>query len=160
MFKNPFSFEGRIRRSEYGISILIIGVLSCICIYILLMQSVLFGFVLFIPLTWFKIAQSAKRCHDLGNDGAWQLIPFYSLVLLFSDGEPGSNLFGDNPKGIASSVNYNQTPVSNQYVQSNTETSYQGGYAGGHNNPNSVMSNNQINQPNSNSEYKSGDLYK
>jgi uncharacterized membrane protein YhaH (DUF805 family) len=99
MFKNPFSFEGRIRRSEYGISVIIYSV----C-YGLISAIAIAGaeaiFLAFIPLFWFLIAQAAKRCHDRGNSGWWQLIPFYGLWLLFGDGELGANEFGENPKGL------------------------------------------------------------
>ena len=104
MFKNPFSFEGRIRRTEYGITMIIY-----IALYILQMSIIgsgsaggaLIGLLIVIPLVWFVWAQGAKRCHDLDKSGWWQLIPFYFFVLLFQDGEPGMNEYGPNPKGIA-----------------------------------------------------------
>lgn len=83
MFKNPFSFEGRIRRTEYGLSYLIYlafylpsnfylrnyddpsGILMIIFV------------ILLIPFIWFNLAQAAKRCHDRGNSGWFQIIPFY-----------------------------------------------------------------------------------
>ena len=103
MFKRPFSFHGRIRRLEYGFSFIIyfiwyviIGVAG---------QSnnmsegaAIFILVTYIPMIWFLWAQNCKRCHDRGNSGWYQLIPFYFLVLLFGDGEEGSNDYGDNPK--------------------------------------------------------------
>ena len=54
----------------------------------------------FIPLLWFLIAQGAKRCHDRGNSGWYQLIPFYVFWLLFADGESGKNEYGLNPKNM------------------------------------------------------------
>ena len=39
--------------------------------------------LIFIPLFWFKLAQSTKRCHDLGESGWMQIIPFYFLILCF-----------------------------------------------------------------------------
>ena len=102
MFKNPFSFNGRIRRTEYGISY-IIYVVAYIAATALIegVEGVgaALGLLIIIPLIWFLIAQSTKRCHDVGRSGWWQLIPFYVFALLFSDGDPGRNEYGSNPKG-------------------------------------------------------------
>jgi uncharacterized membrane protein YhaH (DUF805 family) len=54
--------------------------------------------IIYMPFLWFTWAQGAKRCHDLGNSGWFQLIPFYSLWMLFKDGEYGENNYGVNPK--------------------------------------------------------------
>jgi uncharacterized membrane protein YhaH (DUF805 family) len=103
MFKNPFSFEGRIRRSEYGLSVIIFWVTHFI---ILPMTGVdePSGFQIivlaYIPVIWLSLAQGAKRCHDLDKSGWWQIIPFYELWMLFQDGLPGTNEYGDNPKGL------------------------------------------------------------
>ena len=102
MFKNPFSFKGRIRRTEFGISYIIYIVLyqlsALISIDIFETPWLLFLFV--IPLFYFFIAQGAKRCHDRGNSGWYQLIPFYILWMIFADSENGVNEYGPNPKGI------------------------------------------------------------
>lgn len=103
MFKNPFSFTGRIRRTEYGLSYLIY-----LIIYFLIGGLAsefgdigpLLIFVIWIPLLWFMLAQGAKRCHDRDNSGWYQIIPFYGLWMLFADGDPGANQYGANPKGI------------------------------------------------------------
>jgi uncharacterized membrane protein YhaH (DUF805 family) len=105
MFKNPFSFEGRIRRLEYGLSyILYIIIYVPLLIYINqpgepLPISLIIA-VIILALFWFMLAQGAKRCHDRGNSGWWQIIPFYHLWMLFGDGEIGPNDYGDNPKGL------------------------------------------------------------
>jgi uncharacterized membrane protein YhaH (DUF805 family) len=161
MFKAPFSFDGRIRRFEYGLSIIIYS----IAIFIVGSISGMFAasydagtaslviLIFLIPLLWFLWAQGAKRCHDLGNSGWWQLIPFYGLWLLLADGLSGPNKFGDNPKGIGN----NQMPQIPQ-SQKNSATGYQGGYSGGHNNPGSTNSYRQ--EERNDDEYQSGDLYR
>lgn len=101
MFKKPFSFEGRIRRLEYGLSYLIYFV-SAIIVSLLTEVNELFAFLLigYIPLIWFMLAQGAKRCHDRGSSGWYQIIPFYGLWMLFADGVFGQNEYGPNPKGL------------------------------------------------------------
>lgn len=106
MFKNPFSFNGRIRRTEYGLSYLIYTAVGLpFDLYFdsteepSLALSICFLIIL-IPLLWFLFAQGAKRCHDRGNSGWFQLIPFYIFWLVFADSDNGENEYGPNPKGI------------------------------------------------------------
>jgi uncharacterized membrane protein YhaH (DUF805 family) len=108
MFKNPFSFDGRIRRTEYGLTIIIYVIVAVIINAIIVggTDNEILG-IAYIPMLWFLWAQGAKRCHDLGNNGWWQIIPFYGLWLLFQDGQYGLNQYGDNPKGIIQDVSYN-----------------------------------------------------
>ncbi len=101
MFRNPFSFDGRISRTEYVISF-IIFVAAPLIINTLINAHVgdnITGYG-YIPILWFIWAQGAKRCHDLGNSGWYQLIPLYFFWLLFTDSPIGSNEYGDNPKGF------------------------------------------------------------
>lgn len=99
MFSNPFSFNGRIRRTEYGLSIIIYMIIAFIVNIIIESGELPIIALSYIPLLWFLWAQNAKRCHDLGNSGWWQLIPFYFFWLLFEDGQAGPNQYGNNPKG-------------------------------------------------------------
>jgi uncharacterized membrane protein YhaH (DUF805 family) len=98
MFSAPFSFEGRIRRTEYGLSFIIY-----IFIYVII-KSIIndpsFGLfaLAYIPLVWFFWAQGAKRCHDRGNSGWYQIIPFYVLWLIFAEGDSTENEYGRSPK--------------------------------------------------------------
>lgn len=100
MFRHSFSFDGRIRRTECGISFII---------YVLLVNIVnpahhngnanIFVLI-YIPILWFTWPQGSKRCHDLGNNGWWQIIPFYFFWMLFERGQPYLNRYGSDPKKI------------------------------------------------------------
>lgn len=111
MFSRPFSFKGRIRRTEFGISFIILWVWSIIVniwanspyidggIAIIVLLS-------YIPALWFYWAQICKRFHDRGKSGLeilFLLIPFYNIyvliMLLFADGDIGDNEYGTDPKG-------------------------------------------------------------
>lgn len=49
------------------------------------------------------IAVTARRMHDTGNSGWFQLIPIYNLVLACTKSEEGPNEYGphpDNPEGM------------------------------------------------------------
>lgn len=95
MFSSAFSFEGRIRRTEYGLSLIIYAVL-----YYLVLDKYTFSFPWYylLPMLWFIWAQGAKRCHDRGNSGWWQLIPFYAFWMLFAEGDSSVNEYGAPPK--------------------------------------------------------------
>lgn len=99
MFSNPFSFDGRIRRTEYGISLIIYVVVAAFVNAIVESGEAPIIGLAYIPTLWFLWAQGAKRCHDLGNNGWWQIIPFYGLWMIFQNGQPGINEYGRNPKG-------------------------------------------------------------
>lgn len=165
MFKNPFSFDGRIRRTEYGLTLIIYVVLATI-INLIIEESRGDADILglaYIPMLWVLWAQGAKRCHDVGNSGWWQLIPFYALWLIFQDGQPGANQYGENPKGVQvlGGQTYqggsNNPTQGNSNPQINTGSGYQGGYSGGHNNP--TTNYNQTGQESQRDGYKDGDLY-
>ena len=103
MFKNLFSPNGRIRRLEYGLRMIFFY------IYAVIAQTIAFEidpydpnvpyYLIMIPAILFNLIQSAKRCHDRGNSGWYQIIPFYGLWLLFGDGDKNENDYGSSPKG-------------------------------------------------------------
>jgi len=101
MFKAPFSFEGRIRRTEFGLSYIIYIVAAGVIAAVMdNSDAEVFSLLGYIPLVWFLLAQSAKRCHDRSNSGWFQIIPFYIFWMLFADSDVGPNEYGPNPKGI------------------------------------------------------------
>lgn len=104
MFKHIFSFDGRIRRLEYGLTYLFFFLLYYLPMEVIPEDDLPAGFaivwlLLLIPVLWILYAQGAKLCHDMGHSGWWQLIPFYEFWMIFQDGDPGTNQYGDNPKG-------------------------------------------------------------
>lgn len=104
MFQNVFSFKGRIRRLEYGLSYLAYIVISNTLDYLIWdladTISLFIRLAILLPLIWIVLAQGAKRCHDRGNSGWYQIIPFYIFWMIFADGELGPNAYGPNPKGL------------------------------------------------------------
>lgn len=101
--KNPFSFKGRVRRTTYWITNIICNIIGFILGEFgeggLDDAGLVIYFLLLLPLCWVYLAVAAKRCHDLGHNGWWQIIPFYSLWLAFQKGQSGTNEYGPNPKG-------------------------------------------------------------
>ncbi len=96
MFSAPFSFKGRIRRTEYGLSAIIYFI--AYSIVLAMMDSLPIASFGIIPIIWFYFAQGAKRCHDRGNSGWYQLIPFYALWMLFAEGDQQANSYGNPVK--------------------------------------------------------------
>lgn len=83
MFNNPFSFGGRITRTEYILSYFITFILIAFANFLSTPSNVsIIGKSVFMILVyWFLFAQGAKRCHDLDNNGWMQIIPLYILWL-------------------------------------------------------------------------------
>src|SRR5690606_21471192 len=94
----------RIRRTEYWLSYIIAYIYFFLIVAVTdRIERVSGGggaFLLFIlPIYWFLIAQNTKRCHDRGNSGWFQIIPFYGLWMAFGESDRFVNDYGPNPKG-------------------------------------------------------------
>lgn len=104
MFKNVFSTTGRIRRTEFALTYIIYITAVMFVILLAAITRVSLFYIIAVAVWFagqiFRIMQGAKRCHDLGNSGWFQFIPFYIIVMAFVDGDRGKNRYGDNPKGI------------------------------------------------------------
>lgn len=91
MFKQLFSFNGRIGRLDYAISFILF------CFYFAFFNAVikhqgdeLFDIVIilfYFPLLWIVLAKGAKRCHDVGLSGWCILIPLFCFALIFWKGK-------------------------------------------------------------------------
>ncbi len=100
MFKDPFSFYGRIRRTEFALTQIFYLIIYFFVLIFENNNSVgsWIEITLLLPI-YLLISQGAKRCHDLGKSGWWQLVPFFAFQMFFSAGDFGPNEYGDNPKG-------------------------------------------------------------
>ena len=109
MFKNAFLYNGRITRTEFGLSSLI--AVSCFMSLLMIASKYTtdprIPFFSSLPILWFCIAQGAKRCHDIGESGWKQFIPFHIFALLFEDSHIGINQYGLNPKGLGNEDDVN-----------------------------------------------------
>ncbi|SFZ94429.1 Protein of unknown function [Flaviramulus basaltis] len=87
MFTRPLSFKGRIGRIEYLLT-LIVFCFFAIGLTLIVNQenSNILSFVKLI-VSYLLIAQGAKRCHDIGRSGWFQLIPFYFIWMLLAKGK-------------------------------------------------------------------------
>jgi len=104
MFKNPFSFHGRISRLEFFLSFTIFWVALSVAVLLdyVLNDNVIFVMILLPFLFWFLIAQYVKRLHDL-DQSPWLLllmaIPVINtglvIYLLFWKGTSGRNQYGE-----------------------------------------------------------------
>ncbi len=129
MISSPFSFSGRIRRSEYWFfKIFIFAVFLCLMAGVAhRIINVLFFYILFVPILWINLAQNTKRCHDRGNSVFFQFIPFYNLILLFGNSDFGQNQFGPNAKD-AGNNDYNHQFGKTALELSEYEKSYKNGF--------------------------------
>lgn len=100
MFQAPFSFQGRIGRFEYAVTYFTSLAVNLSVLSVqdgrLGARSSLILLVAFFGFVWFLLAQTAKRCHDIGRSGWWLLLPLYNVYLLLARPD------GDNEYGPAS----------------------------------------------------------
>lgn len=103
-----FSSKGRMRRTQYWIINLCVGLLL-LPIYLIKENDVSIGvligmFIITIFLAWINIATNIKRYHDLGKSGwfvLFQLIPIVGYAFMiyasFFKGQEHDNKYGSNP---------------------------------------------------------------
>jgi uncharacterized membrane protein YhaH (DUF805 family) len=107
VLKNYAGFSGRARRTEYWmfflVNLVIAVVLDILGLYarFFTIIGLLYGLAVLIP----SLAVGVRRLHDTGRSGWWLLIgliPVIGTIILLvffaTDGEPGDNQYGPNPK--------------------------------------------------------------
>ena len=93
MFKKPFSFKGRIARTEYALSLILFVLVFFMSAFLFFPKN---NYLYYIPMTidiWFILAQAIKRCHDFGE--RWWF--FSSFEMFYQKGDEGVNKYGDKP---------------------------------------------------------------
>lgn len=101
----------RLRRRDYALFTLLFGVVAFVCLVAIEAETawadeygaaVLPGLLLGLVASY---AMAIKRLHDINASGWWApllLLPvtnvILGLVLIFKDGTPGPNQYGDDPK--------------------------------------------------------------
>lgn len=97
VFKNPFSFKGRISRTEYNVTGPIIA-LFFICSVLFHKATYNLSLILIPIAMWLSISQLVKRLHDIGKSG-WCVLKFnYTFFdVTLKKGMEGDNQYGSNP---------------------------------------------------------------
>jgi len=108
MLTHPYSFKGRLSRSQYVVNTII---LCLICLLVNAMfEEYAIGSTIINPVTWALaslslISLSVRRSKDLGLSPLWLLMPIYPLLLLVSPGEECENRFGPVPSSLTVASN-------------------------------------------------------
>ena len=103
--KKYADFTGRSRRQEYWMFVLIYMIIN-IVLAVLGMDIIsgIVGLALLVP----SISIGARRLHDTGRSGWWQLIYFVPLIgliimiIFLAQDSHDANEYGDNPKSNVS----------------------------------------------------------
>ncbi|HSC75979.1 MAG TPA: DUF805 domain-containing protein [Pseudomonadales bacterium] len=102
------NFEGRNTRTQYWMFILFYVIFYIACMVVdrvlgTVFITAIFALALLVP----SVAAAARRLHDTGRSGWWQLVGIIPLigaivliVFLAQDSEPGENAYGGNPKQV------------------------------------------------------------
>ena len=134
--ENFANFNGRARRKEYWMFVLInviIGAILSVIDRILGLtmdsQAGILGSIYSLAILIPSIAVAIRRLHDIGKSGWFLLLVFipcigglYLLYLMIQEGEQGVNAYGPNPKDSENNNpfgNFPPTPPSNPFTNPN-----------------------------------------
>lgn len=107
VLKNYAGFSGRARRTEYWMFFLFNLIITLVldAIGMAIKQGSLLGGIYGLAVLIPGIAVAVRRLHDTGRSGWWLfigLIPIVGTIVLIvfmaTEGQPGDNEYGPNPK--------------------------------------------------------------
>lgn len=109
VFENYANFNGRARRKEYWMFVLVNSIISIPLSYVLPLAispelgliGTVYSLAVFVP----SIAVGVRRMHDVGKSGWYIIIPIYNLILACTDGNQGANEYGPDPKNDFDEIN-------------------------------------------------------
>ncbi len=106
--KQYANFNGRARRQEFWMYVLFYMIFYIVLAVIDAITGIgLLAFIYSLALLVPSLSVGARRLHDTGRSGWWQLIgliPLIGAIVLIvfyvQDSTPGENQYGPNPKGL------------------------------------------------------------
>ena len=106
VLKNYATFSGRARRKEFWMFVLFNFIIAVVLGVVDSMIGVpVLGLIYTLGVLIPSLAVGARRLHDIGKTGWWQLIglvPLIGILVLIiffvMDSNPGDNQYGPNPK--------------------------------------------------------------
>ena len=106
VLKKYADFSGRARRKEFWMFVLFNFIIAVVLGVVDSMIGIpVLGLIYTLGVLIPSIAVGARRLHDIGRTGWWQLIafvPFIGVIVLIIffvlDSNPGDNQYGPNPK--------------------------------------------------------------
>ena len=142
--KKYVDFSGRARRAEYWWFTLFVLVVSSVVPIFLDGLVALISLGAILP----TLAVSVRRLHDQGKSGWWYCVffiplagPIWLIVLMATEGYPGPNQYGPDPKaaerGYSTYYGYQQNYSQQGYYQPNGQQGY---YQQGYQQPNGQQS--------------------
>ena len=87
--KRSFTYKGRISRSDYWWTVLVVGILNA-GISSLLPPVAFIAFVINVYAGW-------RRMQDIGKNGWWSVVPFYNIYLCCQPSQMMENKYGFVP---------------------------------------------------------------
>jgi len=108
VFENYANFNGRARRTEYWMFILLNMIISIVLAIVDKVFGLTFGqaetgiigLIYNVAVLVPGLAVAVRRMHDVDKSGLFVFIPFYNLYLACQEGTVGPNQYGPDPKNI------------------------------------------------------------